>query len=109
MGVGLVAVAVFDVVDVAVAVADVADGAVAVADVAVAVAVTVVVEAPVVVVVAGVAVAVGDVVVAASNRSPFAISTPDVASTNVTTIFPPGKDGNVAPKSVLVRIKPDPV
>jgi hypothetical protein len=63
----------------------------------------------VVVVVEIVAVAVGDIVAAARTRSPFAISTPDVASTNVTTIFPPGNDGNVAPESVLVRIKPDPV
>jgi hypothetical protein len=94
-----------DAVAVAVAVADVDDVAVAV----VVGAVTVVVTVAVVVVGVDVAVAVGDIVVAASTSSPFAISTPDVASTNVTTIFPPGKDGNVAPESVLVRIKPDPV
>ena len=91
-----------------VAVVDVVD-VVDVVVVVVIVEVTVVVDVIVVVVVEVVAVAVGDIVAAASTRSPFAISTPDVASTNVTTIFPPGNDGNVAPESVLVRIKPDPV
>lgn len=78
--------------------------------------VTVVVVVVVVVVVAVavgvavvVAVVVGPVVTGPFTRSSFAISTPDVASTNRTVSFPPGSDGKVRPESEFVRIKPEPV